>query len=91
MVGGLGAKKVHPDALPPHTSPADVRTSYATDATAVEPASKYEHTNPVGGQHTGYAAPDHHVPHAQTHGYAPGSAQMPAGNYHATSNSNGTF
>jgi len=91
MVGGLGAKKVHPDALPPHASPADVRPSYATDSTAVEPVSKYEHTSPVGGQQTGYAAADRHAPYAQTQGYAPGSAQMPAGNYHATSNANGTF
>lgn len=78
----LGAGKVHPDALPPHTVPADVavtdtRPSYATDSTAVAdhvPESKYGHSTPIGTAHTGNA------PY--------GTTQMPAGNYH---NSNGTF
>jgi len=87
---GAYATKVHPDALPPHTSPDDVRASYATDTTAVGEqapiASKYGHTTPVG-QQTGHT----NVPYAQQTGYAPGTAQIPAGNYHATSNSNGTF
>jgi len=99
MAGGIGAAKVHPDALPPHANPTDVRTSYATDTTAVgnetdNPArNKYGHTTPVG-QQTGYATTTStHVPYAQEAGYAhgAGTTPMPAGNYHATSNSNGTF
>jgi len=47
MAGGLGAKH-HPDALPPHAAPSDVRASYATDTTAVGDGgvahSKYGHT-----------------------------------------------
>jgi len=31
----LGQPKIHPDALPAHSTPADVRPSYATDTTAV--------------------------------------------------------
>lgn len=35
MAGGLAGAKIHPDALPPHTNLADVRTSCATDTTDV--------------------------------------------------------
>jgi len=45
MAGGLAAKQ-HPDSLPVHSTPNDVRASYATDTTAVD---KYAHTTPVGG------------------------------------------
>ncbi|RDW89179.1 hypothetical protein BP6252_01211 [Coleophoma cylindrospora] len=61
MAGGLAVK---PDALPTHTTPADVRASYATDATAVgnEPVyNKYSSATPVPAHHTAanpYAAPN---------------------------------
>jgi hypothetical protein len=41
----------NPDSLPTHATPADVRTSYATDATAVggePPINKYENTTAYG-------------------------------------------
>jgi hypothetical protein len=57
----------NPNALPPHATPADIRTSYATDATAVaaEPTyAKYGHVAGPTGTHVnngqvadGYAAP----------------------------------
>jgi hypothetical protein len=83
----MGGGKVHPDALPPHTVPADVaevRPSYATDSTAVAdqvPYNKYGHNAPIGTGHTT----------TTTTSDTYGTAQMPAGNYHATANSNGTF
>ena len=83
----MGAGKFHPDALPPHTVPADVAdtmASYATDSTDVAdqvPYSKYGHSAPIG---TGY-------PTTTTKNAPYGTAQMPAGNYHASANSNGTF
>ena len=49
------ATKVHPDALPAHTTPADVtRSSYATDTTAVDQSAayKYGHGSAVPGGHT---------------------------------------
>lgn len=50
------ATKVHPDALPAHTTPADVtRTSYATDTTAVDSSAgyqKYGHGPLASGGHT---------------------------------------
>lgn len=53
--GGLAAaEKRHPDSLPVHTTPADVRNSYNTDNTAVgaeAPYNKY-------GTWEGYAAPN---------------------------------
>jgi hypothetical protein len=69
----------NPDALPTHSTPADVRTSYATDATAVgneAPYSKYGNTtygNQTGGvvgsgavNGTGYqTTTTTHVPHHQ--------------------------
>lgn len=46
----------NPDALPTHATPADVRTSYATDATAVgneAPYNKYGNTTAYGNQTAG--------------------------------------
>lgn len=62
----------NPDALPTHTTPSDVRTSYATDATAVgheAPYNKYGHTNPgvigSGAVHGGghQTTTTTHIPH----------------------------
>ncbi|ESZ92275.1 hypothetical protein SBOR_7315 [Sclerotinia borealis F-4128] len=62
MAGGLAAEK--PDALPMHSSPNDVRNSYATDATMVG-------RNHEGyGAQTGYAhSPVSPVANTGTHGY----------------------
>ncbi len=48
----------HPDALPSHATPADIRSSYATDTTAVgaagdAPLNKYGNIAPYGSQATG--------------------------------------
>jgi len=43
----MTSAKRHPDALPPHTAPSDIRASYATDTTAVDNNAgntKYGHT-----------------------------------------------
>lgn len=62
MAGGVAAK---PDSLPTHSTPADVRTSYATDATAVgsEPVyNKYGNNAPAHAHNNTtanpYAAPN---------------------------------
>jgi len=44
MTGGLAGKQ-HPDLLPTHATPADYRTSYATDTTAVNHQQPYTATN----------------------------------------------
>lgn len=83
---GAYGTKVHPDALPPHTDPSEVRDSYATESTAVGdqvPYNKYGHTAPVGGVgHHNTAAPYTSAAH---------TAQMPAGNYHATAGTNPAY
>jgi len=64
--GGLAAEKRHPDALPVHSTPVDVRHSYNTDATAVgaeQPVyNKYGNVGGApavhGGQSAGYRAAD---------------------------------
>jgi hypothetical protein len=68
----------NPDALPVHTSPTDVRTSYATDATAVgnEPiTSKYGNTAPVSSGANGaygyQTTTTTHIPHGGYKAYNP--------------------
>jgi len=87
--GGLAVEKHHPDALPVHSSPADVRHSYNTDATAVgaeQPIyNKYGNTGPVPATHGGLGG-----------GYQTAGAEMPADGYVRThqpynSNPTGTF
>ncbi|KAH8587469.1 hypothetical protein B0O99DRAFT_526769 [Bisporella sp. PMI_857] len=60
------ATKAHPDALPPHAVPADMRTSYATDTTAV---GEYPVGHAKYGEHTGVPHGDgyqrSHVPYNQ--------------------------
>ncbi|KAI9049646.1 hypothetical protein LZ554_006671 [Drepanopeziza brunnea f. sp. 'monogermtubi'] len=49
--------KHHPDGLPTHATPADMRTSYATDATAIGepvPLSKYGNETTYGGGGVGH-------------------------------------
>lgn len=74
----FAAGEKNPDALPAHTSPADVRTSYATDATAVgnEPVlNKYGHTAaPVSTGANGYGYQTNtttHTPHGGYQAYNP--------------------
>ena len=78
----------NPDALPPHATPADVRTSYATDATAVGnegPVDKYGkaagYGNTAGYGHTaGYGNSN-----ARAHGHQAGGVMHGANGYQATS------
>ncbi|KAI9646783.1 hypothetical protein NHQ30_004782 [Ciborinia camelliae] len=99
MVGGLATEK--PDALPIHSTPNDVRNSYATDATM------------VGRTHEGYGAQTGYgnspvSPLVGTHGHqfngvdyatgpgygAPNAVEMPAEGYmgdHQYRTANGTF
>jgi hypothetical protein len=75
-------KPVNANALPAHATPADVRTSYATDNTMVgagpEPVvhNKYGH----GGVNDGYLAPGTAAPGFQTSGVT-GAHHSPAVNY----------
>lgn len=51
-------EKHNPDALPVHATPADIRTSYATDATAVAPGAEPVYNKYGNGPVAdGYAAP----------------------------------
>lgn len=91
---GAYATKVHPDALPPHTDPSEVRDSYATDTTAVAgdqvPYNKYGNTVPVGGvgHHTVGHTP---APYTSAAVGNHQTAQMPVGNYHATAGTNPAY
>jgi len=92
MAGGLA--KQHPDSLPTHATPSDARMSYATDTTAVgeqTPYNKYGHTQPIGHPTGHTTTTTTHTPYAHDSPYSHGTTEMPAGSYHATSNSNGTF
>jgi hypothetical protein len=65
--GFLAAKKRHPDSLPVHPKPNDIRNSYATDATAVGTEqltyNKYGHNSvPAQGYQTGGVTGANEVP-----------------------------
>jgi len=75
--GGLAAEKRHPDALPVHASPADVRASYATDTTAVgteQPVySKYGNTTTPLATHERYGV--------RNDGFTGHPSKLPANGY----------
>jgi len=89
------AYQKNPDALPTHATPADVRTSYATDTTAVGATTtddavlnKYGHTTPVAGH--GTAVPYGHTAAGANNGWqTTTTTHAPHQGY--VSNTNGTF
>lgn len=102
MAGGVATEK--PDALPAHSSPADVRNSYATDATMVGRgyegygAQTYGHT-PVSPVAPAPAPATYgHTVNGVNYGagqtYAAPTSELPAEGYrgaHQYRSSNGTF